>query len=203
MANLALETEKTRLMQQETEREMKEMFAETRAMFAETRAMFAETRLMQQKTDLQIKEVSRQLGGMGNSNGDFAEEFFYNSLKETMTFAGIHFDMISDKFRTKKIMPDKTEKKAQFDIVLHNGDSLALIEAKYKAELEDVTEMVEKKVPNFRLLYPQYEKYKLYLGIGSLVLKDRIVQEAQKLGIGLMEQRGDAVEHKNEWVRAY
>jgi len=158
---------------------------------------------MQQETDRQIKEVSRQLGGMGNSNGDFAEEFFYNSLRETMTFAGVHFDMISDKFRTRRIMPDKTEKKAQFDIVLHNGDSLALIEVKYKAELEDVEEMIEEKVPNFRFLYPQYAKYKLYLGIGSLVLKDRIVQEAKKLGIGLMEQRGDAVEHKTRWVRVY
>jgi len=78
-----------------------------------------------------------------------------------------------------------------------------LIEVKYKAELEDIEEMIEEKVPNFRLLYPQYAKYKLYLGIGSLVLKDRIVQEAKKLGIGLMEQRGDAVEHKTRWVRVY
>ena len=171
MANLAAETEKTRLMQQETARA--------------------------------VKEVSEQLGGMSNSNGDFAEEFFYNSLKQTMSFAGIHFDTISDKFGGTRIMPDKTERKAQFDIVLHNGKAIALIEVKYKANLKDVREMVEKKVPNFRLIYPQFAKYKLYLGIGSLVLKDRVIQEAKKLGIGLMEQRGDAVEHKTRWVRVY
>ena len=148
-------------------------------------------------------DMHKEIGGISNSNGDFAEEFFYNSLKKTMSFANIHFDMISDKFGGTRIMPDKTEKKAQFDIVLHNGDSLALIEVKYKAELEDVKEMVEKKVPNFRLIYPQFAKYKLYLGIGSLVLKDRIVQEAKKLGIGLMKQRGDAVEHRTGWVKAY
>jgi len=190
-----------------TDQELKDLVASLAVDRKETERLlnekFAETRLMQQETARQIKEVSRQLGGMGNSNGDFAEEFFYNSLRETMTFAGVHFDMISDKFRTRRIMPDKTEKKAQFDIVLHNGDSLALIEVKYKAELEDIEEMIEEKVPNFRLLYPQYAKYKLYLGIGSLVLKDRIVQEAKKLGIGLMEQRGDAVEHKTRWVRVY
>ncbi|MDR2554858.1 MAG: hypothetical protein LBC64_05455 [Fibromonadaceae bacterium] len=155
------------------------------------------------ETDRQIKEVSRQLGGMGSSNGDFAEEFFYNSLKKTMTFAGIHFEDISDKFARTKIMPDKTERKAQFDIVMHNGDAIALIEVKYKARLEDVKVMVEKKVPNFRFLFPEYARYKLYLGIGSLVLKDRVVQEAKKLGIGLMEQRGDAVEHKTRWVKTY
>ena len=163
---------------------------------ADVWAMFAET-------DKQIKAMQEELGGIGKSNGEFAEEFFYNSLKGTMTFAGIRFDVISDKFGGIRILPDKTEIEAQFDIVLHNGKSIALIEAKYKANLKDVKEMVEKKVTNFRLLYPEYAKHKLYLGIGSLVLKDRVVQEAKKLGIGLMMQRGDAVEYKTDWVRAY
>jgi len=163
---------------------------------ADVWAMFAET-------DKQIKAMQEELGGIGKSNGEFAEEFFYNSLKKTMRFAGVRFDVISDKFAREKPMPDDTEIKAQFDIVLHNGKSIALIEAKYKANLKDVKEMVEKKVPNFRLLYPEYAKHKLYLGIGSLVLKDRVVQEAKKLGIGLMKQHGDAVEYKTDWVRAY
>jgi len=153
--------------------------------------------------DKKFWAMHKEIGGISNSNGDFAEEFFYNSLEKTMTFAGIHFDVISNKFNGKKTMPDKTEIKAQFDIVLHNGDSLALIEAKYKANLKDLKELVEKKVPNFRFLYPKYAKCKLYLGIGSLVLKDRVVQEAKKLGIGLMKQRGDAVEYKTDWVRVY
>jgi len=159
-------------------------------------AMFAET-------DKQIKAMQKELGGIGKSNGEFAEEFFYNSLKKTMRFAGVRYKYISDKFAREKPMTDNTEIKAQFDIVLHNGKSIALIEAKYKANLKDVKEMVEKKVPNFRLLYPEYAKHKLYLGIGSLVLKDRVVQEAKKLGIGLMKQRGDAVEYKTDWVRVY
>jgi len=87
--------------------------------------------------------------------------------------------------------------------VLHNGKSIALIEAKYKANLKDLKELVEKKIPNFRFLYPEFANHKLYLGIGSLVLKDRVVQEAKKLGIGLMKQRGDAVEYKTDWIRAY
>jgi len=179
-----------------TDQELKDLVAS----FAEDRKEIA---ALQKETDRQIKALNKQIGGISNSNGDFAEEFFYNSLEKTMTFAGIHFDVISNNFNGKKTMPDNTEIKAQFDIVLHNGDSLALIEAKYKANLEDVEELVEKKVPNFRFLYPKYAKCKLYLGIGSLVLKDRVIQEAKKLGIGLMKQRGDAVEYKTDWVRAY
>jgi len=159
-------------------------------------AMFAET-------DKKINALREQIGGISNSNGEFAEEFFYNSLKKTMIFAGVHYEYISNQFNRGKVLPDKTEIKAQFDIVLHNGNAIALIEAKYKANLKDIKEMVEKKVPNFRLLYPEYAKYKLYLGIGSLVLKDRVVDEAKKLGIGLMRQQGNAVEYKTDWVRAY
>jgi len=192
-------------------------FAELRTMFAETdlrlqnaARIVEETSLQMKETDRIVKETSRtvkdlskQLGGMGLTNGEFAEDLFYSSLKKTMTFAGIHFDQISDKFARNKIMPDKTEKQAQFDIVLLNGDSIALIEVKYKVRLEDVEEMIEKKIPNFRYLYPEYEGYKLYLGIGSFVFKDRITQEAQKLGIGLMQQSGDDVEYQTQWVRAY
>jgi len=201
------------------------------AMFAETSRLFKESREEHEKWQKEHEErqkereerqkehekwqkereefdkrfwaMHKEIGGISNSNGEFAEEFFYNSLEKTMTFAGIHFDVISNNFNGKKTMPDNTEIKAQFDIVLHNGDSLALIEAKYKANLKDLKELVEKKVPNFRILYPKYAKCKLYLGIGSLVLKDRVIQEAKKLGIGLMRQLGDAVEYKTDWVRAY
>jgi len=169
----------------------------------ETEQLLKETATIQKENARQIKALYKEIGGIGNSNGEFAEEFFYNSLKETMTFAGIYFDIISNKFAREKPMPDKTEMRAQFDIVLHNGDSIALIEAKYKADEDDVKELVEKKIPKFRFLYPEFANYKIYLGIGSLVLKDRVIQEAKKLGIGLMRQRGDAVEYKTDWVRAY
>ncbi len=186
-----------------TDQELKDLVAS----FAEDRkeifAMQKETARHMEETDRQIKAMQEEIGGIGHSNGEFAEEFFYNSLEKTMTFAGIHFDVISNNYGGTRIMPDKTEIKAQFDIVLHNGDSLALIEAKYKANLKDLKELVEKKVPNFRLLYPKYADCKLYLGIGSLVLKDRVVQEAKKLGVGLMKQKGDAVEYKTDWVRVY
>jgi len=162
---------------------------------ADVWAMFAET-------DKKINALREQIGGISNSNGDFAEEFFYNSLKRTKTFAGMHFKSIGN-FKREDTLPDNTEVKAQFDIVLYNGNSVALIEAKYKANLKDLKELVEKKVPNFRLLFPEFAKYKLYLGIGSLVLKDGVVQEAKKLGIGLMRQQGNAVEYKTDWVRAY
>jgi len=186
-----------------TDQELKDLVASLAVESKKTELMMKENARKSKEFDKKFYEMHKEIGGISNSNGEFAEEFFYNSLEKTMTFAGIHFDTINNHFGGKRTMPNNTEIKAQFDIVLHNGDSLALIEAKYKADEDDVKELVEKKVPNFKILYPGFANHKLYLGIGSLVLKDRVVQEAKKLGVGLMKQRGDAVEYKTDWVRVY
>jgi hypothetical protein len=207
VASLAVDRKETERMMRETDRLFKEMREKSEEEERKWREKHEEYErkfwAMHKEFDKKFWVMHKEIGGISNSNGDFAEEFFYNSLKETMTFAGTHFEYISDKFARQRKMPDRTEVRAQFDIVLHNGNSIALIEAKYKADLEDVEELVEKKVPNFRFLYPEFANYKLYLGIGSLVLKERIIQEAKKFGIGLMRQKGDAVEYKTDWVRAY
>jgi hypothetical protein len=45
-------------------------------------AMFAET-------DKRMKEVKELIGGIGNSNGAFAENMFFYSLEKSKTFAGV------------------------------------------------------------------------------------------------------------------
>ena len=42
----------------------------------EIKEIFKELTLSQKETDKQIKAVNEQLGSIGNSNGDHAEEFF-------------------------------------------------------------------------------------------------------------------------------
>jgi hypothetical protein len=63
--------------------------------------------------------------------------------------------------------------------------------------------MANRKVSNFRVLFPYYENYKIYLGLGSLVFEENVVQESKKYGIGLLKQCGNTIEHKTDWVRAY
>jgi len=61
---------------------------------ADVWAMFAETDRRMQETDRKLKE----LGGISNSNGKFAESLFYDSLETSKTFAGVHFDAINAKW---------------------------------------------------------------------------------------------------------
>jgi hypothetical protein len=63
--------------------------------------------------------------------------------------------------------------------------------------------MVNQKVPNFRILFPDYASYKIYLGLGALSISEEVAEEAKKLGIGLLRQVGETVEYETKWVRAY
>jgi hypothetical protein len=163
-------------------------------------AMFAES----QKTfDQQMKEVNNTIGGMGRSNGAFAENLFFHSLEKSKTFAGVHFDTVSNKFKRLKKLPDGTKLEDQFDIVMTNDDAIAIIEVKYKAQDDDVKKMIEKKVPNFKALFSDYASYKIYLGLGSFSFDEYTAKEAEKLGVGLLQVSGDTVEYKTDWVRAY
>ncbi|GHU01182.1 hypothetical protein FACS1894147_00570 [Spirochaetia bacterium] len=166
--------------------------------FEQIREMFQDIGRKQEETARQIKEVSRQLGGMGNSNGAFAEDYFAHVLSEKKTFAGFKFDDVEINMKGKR-----EAIKDEFDIVMYNGTSVALIEVKYKVQPEDLEKMVTNKVSNFRTLFPYYADHKVYLGIASLSFTDRIYAKAKELGIGILKQKGDTIEADTGYVRAY
>jgi hypothetical protein len=188
--------------------------ADVWAMFAETdkqiKEGFAEVRAIQEKTSKLIDEVGEKqkenaklIGGIGNSNGAFAENLFFHSLEKSKMFAGVHFDIVSKSFRCTLKMPDGKKLEDQFDIVMINDDAVAIIEVKYSSESEYAKKMVEKKVPNFKTLFPKYADYKIYLGMGALSFDEYTVNKAKEYGIGLLNISGDTVEYKTDWVRAY
>jgi hypothetical protein len=186
------------------------MFAETDLKIQETDRIVKETAVQMKETDRQMKETDRKLkelgihvSGISNSNGKFAEELFYDSLEKSKTFAGVHFDSISNEFGGEIKIPSGTIVKDQFDIIMRNDKTIAIIEIKYKAEIDYPKKMAEKKIKNFRLLFPYYAKYKIYLGLGSLSFSQRVIQEAKKYGVGLLKQCGNTIEYKTNWVRAY
>jgi Holliday junction resolvase-like predicted endonuclease len=150
-----------------------------------------------------LERMRELMGGMGNSNGAFAENLFFHSLEKSRTFAGVHFDIVSNSFHRTKKMPDGKKLEDQFDIVMLNDDSVAIIEVKYSSESDYPKKMIEKKVPNFRALFSDYADYKIYLGIGALSFDKYTIKEAEKYGIGLLSVSGDTVECKTDWVRAY
>jgi hypothetical protein len=204
-------------------------WADLKNMFAETDRKFAESRLLIDKISLEARQISleaKQRGeeldrridkigtklegtnsrvdGIGNSNGKFAEEYFFNSLEEKKEFAGVHFDYVSDRFKGLVKMPDGNRLQDQFDIVMINDDAVAIIEVKYKAKSDYLEELALRKVNNFRILFPHYKDYDIYLGLGSFSFEKGVVEKAKEYGVGLLRQVGNVIEYKTDWeVKAY
>jgi hypothetical protein len=156
-----------------------------------------------EKLGITVKDINSNVVGIGNSNGEYAEDYFFSSLKKKMEFAGVHFDDISTDFKLMRKAPDGRRIEDQFDIVMLNGEAAAIIEIKYKARKDDPKQIVNQKVSNFRFLFPEYAKLKIYLGLAAFSFEESAEKEAKELGIGLLRQVGETVEYETKWVRAY
>ncbi|MDR3182994.1 MAG: hypothetical protein LBT89_08785 [Planctomycetaceae bacterium] len=154
----------------------------------------------QRKKDLdeRFREVSLEIGGIGHSNGAFAEEYFINSLKASMTFGGIKFDEIHPHISTLR-----NGVRDEFDIIMANRSVVALIEVKYRVKRDFLITLTTRKVENFRMLLPDYADRTIYLGIGSMSFTDDVIAAAKGLGVGILKQTGETIEYDTEKLTAY
>jgi len=191
------------------------MFAETRQQFAESAAksekewreikeMFAKSKIEADKrtaeTDKQIKELSKNIGGISNSNGKMAEEMIYNVLDKDKTFANVKFDYLR---KNVQIQSETYETKTELDILLVNGDTISIIETKYKVEKNDVIDVIDKKLNYFRQYNPKFNNYKVLLGIGGMSFEDDALIAAKEKGIGIIKVVGDKLEYYTENIKTY
>ena len=171
--------------QKENERSMKEGFAEMRRQFNETN----EKREKEwEKYEKRMKNMEKDMGSWSNNHGSFAEEYFYNSFKDGQrNFFGEQFNEIR-----KQVHPITPKLEDEYDIVLYNHSSVAIIEVKFKAHENDVAKTL-KKAETFRILSPDYKDFRIYLGLASMSFYPILEQMCREQGIAIIKQVGDLV----------
>ena len=142
----------------------------------------------QKETDRKLEKVSDLLGGIGKNQGDVAEEFFFNSLVDDPHLGGIHFDDIS-----KNESKQRGKLQEEYDIVMTNGNAIGIVEVKYKAHENDLGKL-ERKMRNFKTLFPVYQNYKLYGAIASFHINDDAKKEALERGFFVLQRKGEVVQ---------
>jgi Holliday junction resolvase-like predicted endonuclease len=145
-----------------------------------------------------LEELKEMLGGSLKNNGFFAEEYFYNALNASRSFGNIKYDVVD-----KNMGTNKGKVRDEFDVVMLNGSSVAIIEVKYRVHQSLLEKLTTQKVQNFRAIFPKYAKHKIYLGIASMSFNDVVVAQAKQLGIGLLRPKGGIVECDTEHIKAY
>ncbi len=177
-----------------TDQELKDLVASLAVSQAETSKKLQELRDSQAETDKQLKETGRKLdkvgllvGGISNNQGDVAEEYFVNSLKDKLKVANMDFDYLIPNYIIEgKHIQD------EYDILLVNGESVAIIEVKYKVHPNDIKNL-PKKIANLKKL-PQYKNYKVYAGIAGFKIPKEAIKEANDQGYFVLQRKGNVIQ---------
>ena len=145
-----------------------------------------------------VDKVCGQAGGISNNNGYYSETFFQDVFERKLEFGGIKYDKMIPNFGR-----NDDEAKMEIDIALINGDSLALLEVKYRVHPDFIREFAEERVKKFRTLYPKYDNYKIYLGVAGFSFDDKVTERAKEYGVGIVKQIGEGIETETDCLKAY
>jgi DNA repair exonuclease SbcCD ATPase subunit len=145
-----------------------------------------------------VNKVCGKIGDVEHNYGYEAEQFFQDIFEENKVFAGEKYDEMRPNFgRNDKVA------QIEIDIALINGHSVALIEVKNRIHPDFVKEFAEKRVRKFRETYPEYDHYKIYLGIAGFSFNKTVLKTAKEYGVGIIRQKGERVELEVGELRAY
>jgi hypothetical protein len=156
--------------------------ADRRAAEADRRA--AEAAKRDADADERLKKLEILVGNVSNNNGFYAEDFFQRAFAESLELAGIKFDDMIPNLRFHG------KENGDFDIVLVNGDSVAIIEVKYRIHPNYVETLVTEKLQQFRKHFPTYNNHAVYLGIAGLSFSERVIKDAKEHGVAIIRQDG-------------
>ncbi|MBW1683217.1 MAG: hypothetical protein JRJ83_17720 [Deltaproteobacteria bacterium] len=76
----------------------------------------------------------------------------------------------------------------EYDIVAVDGGRVLVVEVKNKLNKRMVDQFIEKRLPRFKELFPEYSRLRLEGGIGALVVRDDVGRYAEKAGLYVLTQ---------------
>ena len=181
---------------------LKEAEAERKAFTADFKQLLTEAEQVrvQNNTDYErrMKKMEKELGSWANNHGFFAEEYFFNSFEDGRhNFFGEKFDEIM-----KNVKGIKKDFHDEYDILLINGQSIGVVEVKFKAHENDVPQII-RKAQTFRVNFPEYKNHRVYLGLATMVFYPELEQECINQGIAVVKQVGDTVVINDEHLKVF
>jgi hypothetical protein len=167
-------------------------FDEIKLLFQETDKKFQETDKKFQETDRLLKEITGELGGIGKSNGQIAEDFFYSALENNMKVGKLQFDYIDRNFNRKR-----NSIQSQYDIILYNDYKVLIVEVKHNFKKKYLLDFY-KNIKNFKILFPEYKEFKIFGAIAGMTIEEDALLEAKEFGFFILTQNNQNIQMLNE-----
>ena len=139
----------------------------------------------------QIKETNKQLWWMWRSQEEVWIDLFRRNMKPMMRKRWIEVDNISTRFKSAIKLEDGTMLQWEYDLMWINGKDIVVVEVKNKMRDNYITKFVDKQLPKFKILFPQYKDYNLYGWIWWLIVWEHQEKKAEKAWLFVFTQWKD------------
>lgn len=174
---------------QETERLLKEQSQETEHRFQETERFLKQ---QAQATDKQIKQVSQQLGKLGNRLGEFVEWQVRPAAVRLFQQRGIDVHELHPGLSTQR-----GGEGLEIDLLVVNDTEAVLIEVKSKPNQADVDKHLQ-RLEKFKRLMPRYRDVQAMGAVAGMVVTNEVRDYAYGQGLFVLGLCGDDVVILNE-----
>jgi len=189
----------------ETDRQLKERALETDRRFQETERRFQETDRRFQETERvikedaletrkRIKEVTDNIGRLGNRLGEFVEDMVKPGLVRVFQAQGLKVHRTMQNLSCKD---DAGRLLAQVDLLVVDSDTAIVVECKSYLSIDDVNDHLE-RMGVFKSCWPEYAAYKLLGAVAAMVLPEGVGRYAYRKGLFVLAQNGEMVELRND-----
>jgi len=156
-----------------------------------TEELVASLAIAQQESTRKLDKLGELYGNLGKNQGDVAEEFFFNSLLKDNHLGSVHFDDIFTNMGSHS-----GQMQEEYDLVMTNGNAIGIVEVKYKAHENDLDKL-DRKMKNFKKLFPWFKDYKQYGAIASFHINETAKKAALSKGYFVLQRSGDLVHTEN------
>jgi hypothetical protein len=137
----------------------------------------------------QIKELSKNIGGVNRSLGRWSEQMVAAKLWEKFDAFGYVFTKGA---KNLKFLENRRVV-AKADVFLENGEYVMPVETKTDLVIEDVNEHID-RINKIRLYMDKHKDKRIIVGaVAGAIVSDGVCKYAQKKGLYVLVQSGDAV----------
>ncbi len=175
------------------------MFQETDLRYKENVQSFRETeRLMKERdaeialrfkeTDRIVKNLSKNIGDLGNRLGEFVEHMVAPAVVRLFQAEGIEVHEVYPGVESKR-----NGEGIEIYLLVVNDGTLVVVECKSKLTCAHVDEHLV-RMEKFKRLLPLYKNHKALGAVAAMVMSDSVKEYAHSQGLYVLCQNGDSVD---------
>ena len=182
---LSKEVKETARVSRESIQKLSRQVEETSREVEATTRQVEETSKEVKETTKAVKDLNKKVGGAGQVRGRITEEFFYTALRDELRIGALKFDEIYPNFEAKR-----DGRRTEYDLLLTNGELLAVVEVKHNLRLDDVEDMRKIRAPHARHYLRRFSDKKMLFVMAYMTADIQAVALAHECGYATLSPDG-------------